>query len=133
MLKLRRFLEDLMGIEPVAAGEDTRWHLRFNIGWPDWVLLLFFLFAVGFVLWIYLREGSAALCSLKLFLASLRLSVIVLLVLMLCGLEISIDRTGLPYLVMMVDDSESMGIRDQTPDPSGDSTAAAEAPTRSSE
>src|SRR5688572_27751973 len=102
MLKLRRFFESLMGIDPVAAGEDTQWQLRFNIGWPDWLLFLFFMFAVGFVVWIYLNEGAAVSRAMKLFLAGTRLLTIVLVILMLGELEIAIDRTGLPYLVFLV-------------------------------
>ena len=114
MLELRRYFEGLMGIEPVRAGEDTRWHLRFNIGWPDWVLLLFCLFAALFVVSIYLREGSVASRRFKLLLAAVRLLAIGMVVLMLSGMEISIDRTGLPYLVFLVDESESMQVRDRT-------------------
>lgn len=103
----------MMGVQPVAAGEDTQWHARFSIGWPDWVVLLFCVFAVAFVVGIYLKEGGTASRSLKFFLAIVRLLVIALIVMMIGGLEISIDRTGLPYLVFMVDDSESMSVEDQ--------------------
>ena len=101
-----------MGIEPVAAGEDTQWHLRFGLGWPDWVVLLFVTFAILFVVSVYLREGALASRPMKLFLAALRLALIGLVVLMLGGLELAIDRTGLPHAVYMVDDSESMKVCD---------------------
>ncbi|QDU60029.1 hypothetical protein Pan216_08660 [Planctomycetes bacterium Pan216] len=117
MLDMRRSIEEWLGIAPVAAGEDTQWHLRFSIGWPDWVLLLFVIFAFLFVVSIYLREGQAASKTMKLFLAGIRLTTILLLVVMLSGLEISIDRTGLPYLVLMVDDSESMKVQDDPNSP----------------
>lgn len=126
MHELRRYFESLMGIEPVAAGEDTHWHLRFSIGWPDWVLLLFSAFAIAFVVSIYLREGSRATRSYRLFLAGIRITLIALVVVMLSGLEISIDRTGLPYLVVMVDESESMAVRDRNqPAPANSATNAA--------
>lgn len=120
LLRFRRFLESLLGIEPVAAGEDTQWHTRFGLGWPDWALALFCVLAVVFVVTIYLREGSVASRRMKLVLAGVRLAIITLAVVMLSGLEISIDRTGLPYLVLMVDDSESMREHDRRgDDPSG--------------
>lgn len=121
MLQLRRFLENLMGVEPVAAGEDTQWHIRWNLGWPDWFVLLFAIFAVAWVVGIYLREGSVASRMFKLALASIRLVLIAMIVMMLAGVELAIDRTGLPYLALLVDDSESMQIRDRL---AGDSPAA---------
>ena len=127
MLALRRYLEEhVFGIAPVASGEDTRWSLRFALGWPDWVVLLFVLAAVALVVGIYLREGTRASRTAKLLLAAVRLGVIGLLILMIGGLELAIDRTGLPYLVLMADDSESMSVRDAV---RGDDTAA-EGPTR---
>lgn len=124
MQELRRYFESLMGVAPVAAGEDTQWHLRFALGWPDWLLVVFGVFAVSFVLWNYRREGRAAAAT-RIFLASLRLMTILLVILMLGGLEIAVDRTGLPYLVFMIDDSESMRARDRSED-SDPATPAAE-------
>lgn len=121
MLELRRFLERMMGVEPVAAGEDTQWHTRFSIGWPDWVVFLFLLFAVIFVVNTYMREGSVASRGLKLFLAGIRLLLILIVLMMIGGLEISIDRTSLPYLVFMVDDSESMSVVDRNESTTSDS------------
>ena len=102
-----------MGIEPVAAGEDTQWHLRYALGWPDWIFVLFVAFAVILVIGIYLRESRAATRRYRFSLGIIRLTVVALVLLMLGSLELVIDRTGLPYLIMLVDDSESMSIHDR--------------------
>jgi uncharacterized membrane protein len=128
MLKLRRFLESLMGIDPVAPGEDTQWQIRWDLAWPDWFVVLFIIGAVAWIVGIYLREGAATSRRYKLFLASIRLVVVAIVVMMIGGLELAIDRTGLPHLVFMIDDSESMQVRDHLP---GDSPArSADGPTR---
>lgn len=127
MSELRRYLESLMGVEPVAPGEDTQWNFRFHLGWPDWALFVFVIFAFGFVTWIYSREGTVASRFYRLGLAAVRLACIFSVVIMIGGLEVSVDRTGLPYLVFMVDDSESMQVRDRQAD-SG--TPEGQEPTR---
>ncbi|MBX9654317.1 VWA domain-containing protein [bacterium] len=112
-IELRRYFEKLMGIEPVAAGEDTQWHVRYALGWPDWVFFLFVVFAVLLVVGIYLRESRSASRRYRFTLGIIRLFVVGLVVMMIGTLELVIDRTGLPYLVFLVDDSESMSIHDQ--------------------
>ncbi len=47
------------------------------------------------------------------FLALLRLAVIALLAVMIAELMLSLNRTGLPTVVVVVDDSASMGIADR--------------------
>lgn len=112
MTLLRRAIEGWLGVQPVGAGEDTQWNLRFDLGWPDWLVAIFVVFAVGWVFSFYWREGQAASRFGKIFLAGLRLLVVLLILGMLGGLEIAIDRTGLPYAVFTIDDSESMQVTD---------------------
>src|SRR5262245_61446123 len=110
MQSIKRLIEHWIGAAPAAPGEDTQWTWRFHLGWPDWVLVLFAAAAAGFVVFFYLREGAVSKPA-KLFLASVRLAIIAMLIVMLGELELSIDRTGLPYLVVGVDDSESQSLR----------------------
>lgn len=111
--QLRRSLEEMLGVEPVAAGEDTHWQIRYALGWPDWLIVLFAVAAVAAIVVIYLRESAKVGRTFRLFLASVRLAVVAMVLLMLGGLELVIDRTSLPYLVFLVDDSESMSIKDE--------------------
>ncbi|MBY0586284.1 VWA domain-containing protein [bacterium] len=113
MIDWRRWSENWLGIEPVAAGEDTQWSLRYALGWPDWLFVLFVAGAVALVVGIYWTEAKQHRARYRLTLALLRILSIGLIVVMLGGLELIIDRTGLPYLVLMLDDSESMSVRDQ--------------------
>ena len=113
LIELRRHFEKLMGIEPVVAGEDTQWHLRYALGWPDWIFVLFVTSAIILVIGIYLRESKSATRRYRFSLGIIRLSVIALVLMMLGSLELVVDRTGLPYLILLVDDSESMSIHDQ--------------------
>jgi uncharacterized membrane protein len=110
----RRWWENWLGIEPVAAGEDTQWKIRYALGWPDWIFLLFAVGAVALVVGIYWKEARQQRVGYRLGLAILRLLAIGVILVMLGGLELIIDRTGLPYLVLMIDDSESMSVRDQS-------------------
>lgn len=119
------WIERLLGIES-GPGEGTVWSLEHAWGWGTWVTLLFLAFAVAFVLLIYLRERGHAESglrrslaeigllrtvsgvSLRLFLALVRLLLIVIVLLMLAQITLSIKRTGLPYVAVLVDDSLSM-------------------------
>ncbi|MFW6125422.1 MAG: hypothetical protein ACOC46_04670, partial [Pirellulales bacterium] len=122
-----RLIEYLLGIEPAAAGEGTQWHVSFAPPWAPWVLLLFVIGAVALILWLYAREGTTASRRYKLGLAGLRIALVLLVLFMLSGAVLSVDRTGLPFVVVMVDDSGSMSIADHYADPSLRESAAAAA------
>lgn len=114
---LRHTAERLLGIAPARPGEDAAWRLRLDPFWPDWVLLLFAVAAAAFVIWIYQREGNTASTPFKLVLAAIRLALVALALLMLSEAVLSVDRTGLPYAVVMVDDSASMALADRYDEP----------------
>ena len=52
------------------------------------------------ILYLYRREGTAPL-GYKMLLAALRISLVVLAVFMLSEAVLSVERTGLPYFVVM--------------------------------
>lgn len=130
MSAIRRWLETQLGVTPAAAGEDTVWRWRFNLGWPDWVVFLFVSLATAFIVALYLRERTNRRPWIRWPLAAIRLAVIALILAMLGQLEVSIDRTGLPFLVVMVDDSQSMGTRDRTESSASTPVADNAEPTR---
>ena len=107
-----RFIQRSLGVEAAGPGEGVEWSVRFAFPWPAWVLLLFVVFAVVGVVWIYLREGTTASRTFKLFLAGIRLVLVALALFMLSDAVLSVERMGLPYLVVLLDDSGSMAIAD---------------------
>lgn len=113
---LPNWLENLLGIEATESGQGTVWALEHS--WPaaPWVTLLMVAFAVGFVLFFYLREAATVSRGYRLGLAAVRLVLVLLAMLMIAELMLSLKRTGLPYVVVVLDDSASMGIIDRYDD-----------------
>lgn len=112
---LPTWIERLLGLQP-GPGEGTAWSLHHSWSWPPWLTLLLLIFAVAFVVAIYLRENRQAARWFRLLLASLRLSLVAIVLLMLAQFVLSLQRTGLPYLVVLLDDSLSMTVSDRYPD-----------------
>ncbi len=124
MDRLLRILADRLGVEPARAGEAIVPSLRFEQPWPQWVTLLVVAGSVGLIVWLYRQETGGSL-AYRLALASLRIGLVLLAVFMLSEAVLSVERTGLPYFVVVVDDSASQGVADQYEDPKA--KAAAEA------
>lgn len=113
---LPNWLQRWLGVDAPGRGEGTVWTLEHHWGWAPWLSVLFVLFAVGWVAYFYWREGPAARRGYKALLTGLRLAAIALVCLMLAELMLSLHRTGLPHVVVIVDDSASMGIADRLDD-----------------
>jgi len=109
---LPAWIERALGIE-AAPGEGTAWRLDHTWGWPPWVGLLFGVFAVVFVVYSYLRENPQSARWFRMLLASIRLSLVGILLIMLSQLVLSLSKTGLPYVAVLVDDSLSMTVVDK--------------------
>lgn len=71
---------------------------------------------IGLVIWLYRRQGRNLTARKLWTLTGLRLTSLVILLLMASGLSLAIQKTGLPYLVVLLDTSSSMGIVDQSRD-----------------
>jgi hypothetical protein len=110
---LPNWLDRWLGVESAGAGQGTVWSLDNTWGWAPWVTLLFAIFAALWVGLIYARENPAAGRVYRTFLAFLRLGVIALVAFMIAEVMLSLKRTGLPTVVVLVDDSASMGIADR--------------------
>jgi len=106
------WVERLLGIES-GPGEGTVWRLENAWGWPPWVTVLFLAAAVAFVVAIYLREGRQAGTAYRLGLAAIRLVLVLILLVMVSQVSVSIQRTGLPYVAVIVDDTRSMTVVDR--------------------
>ncbi len=105
-------LADELGVAAARAGESTSPHIRFEQPWEQWVLVFTVLGGAALIIWLYRREGQASGAS-KVVLAGLRIILLLLAVFMLSEAVLSVQRTGLPYLTILVDDSASEQIADQ--------------------
>lgn len=108
---LPHWLERLFGVE-AGPGEGTLWRLEYTWPWPPWLTLLGAAAAVGLIAFLYFREGAEAGRRYRLLLAGLRLGAIGVLLVMISQLAVSLQRSGLPYVVLLVDDSASMSVVD---------------------
>ncbi len=120
---LLRRLADRLGVVPPGVGESFDVRVRaeqpLSQGWT----LLVVAACAALIVWLYRREGSASL-PYKMMLAAMRISLVLLALFMLSEAVLSVDRTGLPYFVVMVDDSASQQVVDQYADPAAKAAAA---------
>lgn len=116
---LRSFLTWLLGIDrgEIARGANLR--LRFTSLWPTWVVLLFGVGALWLVFFLYSREKGTATWRRKSALAVVRCLLIALVLLVLFGPYLAVDKSELQqaYIVVLLDDSGSMGLTDTHRDP----------------
>lgn len=113
---LPAWIEHLVGIESADAGEGTAWSLDSAWSWAPWITVLLVMFVLGFVVWNYSREGGEAGPRLRAFLIATRLSLFAIVLFMIAEIVLSLERTGLPYVVVAIDDSASMGMADRYDD-----------------
>lgn len=109
-------LADRLGVEPARAGEAIVPHIRFEHRLPQWAVLFAVLGSGALIIWLYRREGQVS-AAYKFGLAVLRISLVFLVLFMLSEAVLLVERTGLPYFVIMVDDSASEQVADQFEDP----------------
>jgi hypothetical protein len=109
-------LADRMGVAPASPGEQLTPHIRFEQPWSQTFLVFTVLGAVALIVWLYRHEGRASTLS-KIVLAGLRIALVLLAIFLLTEAVLSVQRTGLPNLTIMVDDSASEAITDQYADP----------------
>ena len=107
------WLEGFLGVKSADTGEGTTWSVETSWSWAPWFTLLFVVCAVTFVALLYSKDLGPGRRLLKVLLIGMRLTLIGLLLLMIAEVVLSLKRTGLPYVVVMVDDSGSMGIADR--------------------
>ena len=106
------WFERLLGL-PTGEGEGTAWSLAHGWDWRPSITLGFAIAAVAFVVACYLRENRHASLTYRMILAVMRLATIGIVVLMLAQFVLLLQRTGLPYVAIVVDDSRSMTVADR--------------------
>ncbi len=109
LLEILRDVADFL-VPRAAPGTDlTRSH---SWPWPPSVTVVLLALAAGLVILLYSREHGSASRRMKAGLAGLRIALIALVVFMMYGWLLHRHRTDLPELVVMIDDSQSMGVED---------------------
>lgn len=121
-LALRSWVESWLGIPPPAPGEGTRWALEFSPYFLDaasdvWAGGAVALATAGLLFVTYLYEGPTISVVYKVLLGGLRLFLVLLtLTVLLPQLQLTFERQGWPDVVVLVDDSLSMGETDHYQD-----------------
>jgi hypothetical protein len=113
---LSNWLADLLGVDTSAAGEGTAFGLANSWNWAPWALLLFAAGVALLIVSLYWLEGGRAGRVARAACAALRLTAIGLVLFMIAQWVLTLSRTGLPYVVLMIDDSASMAITDRYDD-----------------
>lgn len=114
--RLPDWLGRWLGADLPGEGDGAAWQLQTAWHWAPWVTVLFVLLAVAWVVYFYSRESSSAGRAYRGLLAALRLGLIAVLLFMLAELVMTLNRTGPPAMVLIVDRSASMHIADQNYD-----------------
>lgn len=116
MPTFKHILEWYLGVPKAGPGEGTAWRFGWQslapAGWPEWLAWLIFLLVVAGVLGLSLYESRRLPPLRRLVLLALRLGGLALLVVMASQVTLTVDRTGLPVVAMLIDDSASMGFVD---------------------
>jgi hypothetical protein len=109
---LKTIAEWILGIPPAEPGQGTAWRYGHSFPWPTWGLMLFSAAAIAYVIVVYQRDAGHLTRRARLSLIGLRLAAFAVLLFLLSGAVLSIERTGLPYVVVMLDNSGSMATED---------------------
>lgn len=102
----------LLGQVASDPDQETIWKLQTHWTWAPWFTVLFLVAVVVGIGYLYVRESSPAGTLYRALLATLRLTTIALVLLMLSELLLSSTRSGLPRLEVLLDHSASMGLAD---------------------
>lgn len=122
---LTDFIEWYFDIAPAEAGEGTAWEWVFlRPGLLDGRLVMVGLVLVVLVTAVYRRDARSLRPRLKWALIGLRLLIFLMLLGIAGELTLSVTRTGLPFLPILVDTSRSMGLGDEYDDPAQQQAAA---------
>ena len=115
---MRGWAEQALGVPPPPAGENTRWDLERqrwlpNIGDETWLAGTLAILAMALVFFIDRAEGPAVHPAYKVLLGALRIFlVLVTMSVLLPQIQLRFDRQGWPDIVLLIDDSASMGEAD---------------------
>ncbi|MEQ9065160.1 MAG: hypothetical protein RLO18_00485, partial [Gimesia chilikensis] len=116
MQTLKRALEAYFDIPAAGPGQGSAWNFHWNTPWPawmpDWIVLLLASGIVFLLIYAYLKDTAHLDLKKKSLLIGIRLIVFLIVVLFLTRFTLTIHRTGLPFVALLIDDSASMGLED---------------------
>ena len=112
---LPTWMEHWLGLAD-KPGMGTAWRLEGQWPWPAWATLLAAAALLAIVVFVYLRENRRISRGYRLMLSALRLWQIALVLAMAAQVELLLQRTGLPVVVVIVDDTKSMNTVDRYDD-----------------
>ncbi|MEW4531370.1 VWA domain-containing protein [Maioricimonas sp. JC845] len=114
---MQRIVEWYLGIPPARPGQSIRWEWQFQqpsgVSWP--VVLVALLVVLGLSAWLYVRESRTTPGSFRWIALGLRVAALLLLFVLLARPTLTIARTGLPWVAVMIDTSASMSQADDFP------------------
>ncbi|HEX3869032.1 MAG TPA: vWA domain-containing protein, partial [Pirellulales bacterium] len=113
---LSSIIDWFLGAESLSAGEGIQRSLKGTWYLAPWITVMLTVAIVAIVTYCYARERGTARGLARGTLVFLRLAAFALIAFMLAQYIITQSRTGLPYVIVMVDDSASMGIVDRYDD-----------------
>ncbi len=119
MPSVKRVLESYLGIPPAGPGQGTAWRIESRSvgpdGWPEWLIIGLAILLVAAIVACYFREAHRLSRGQRWTLAGLRLAALGLVAAMLSQATLAVDRTGLPVVAVLIDDSASMGLPEGSP------------------
>jgi hypothetical protein len=125
----KSFIEWYFGISRAGAGEGTQWrwvmHSLTPEGWPVWLSVVAGLLVVTGLVWSSRRDAATLAPWQRRVLTGLRLGSILLALGLWAQPTLTVARSGLPPVVVLLDTSASMAIRDGQPVGNGASPATA--------
>ncbi|RLG04826.1 MAG: hypothetical protein DRN68_09430, partial [Thaumarchaeota archaeon] len=116
-----RIIEWLLQLKPGELGGADTWSVRFTAQYNNWIifgLFIVFVALVALTIISYLREGDLSR-RVKLGIASIRLVVIIIIFILLLqpGLVLRYKKNLYSSVVVLLDDSLSMSLKDRYADP----------------
>ncbi len=113
---LKQLLESYFNIPSAGPGQGTAWNMQWNAPWPawlpDWMVLLLGVGILSLLVYAYLKDTIHLNLQKRMLLLGIRLMLFLIVLLFLTKFTLSIHKTGLPFIAVLIDDSASMGLED---------------------
>ena len=111
------WLQRYLDIPPSEGGEGTAWRILWESPWPawmpDWFGWLSCLAIAVLLLFVISRDAGQLTRKSRITLMALRVTVLLILLVLICRPVLSVNRTIDPLIVILVDTSESMSLKDE--------------------